>query len=120
MRAFLFLALVVSLSGCNNGTTTEKVVDDLPKPKAIDPKPIPAEFPMSIPDAELKLKGLTKEQVIAYLGKPDVVGGPSDIFYRYRAPRYLKPDIGSRNEAATGMDVMFLDGKVRLVTRPQP
>lgn len=75
-------------------------------------------LPWAIKDAEEKLLGKTKEEVIALFGKPDQVTGSTSDWYVYIAPKYLKADIGAKDQLPTGLELRFNNNRVVLVSRP--
>ncbi len=123
MHGLLVFAISLPLlAGCNNSESTEGVTRNEkpaePKPQGITPKIKVSDFPLSIADAERSMKGWTKEEVIALLGKPEQILETAGASYFYLERKYLKADIGNRDERPTGMKVLFTGDKVLGISRP--
>ncbi len=134
MRAYLFLAIIVSLSGCNNGTTTEKVTTAPARaegpategPKGLAPTPHESPSGLNLPwsegTANEKLMGLTDDQLTELIGKPDAVHQDPQYGdrrqWQYKAKKWLKPDPAWKDATEpTAMNVVLKNGKVIRVLR---
>lgn len=120
MRAGAVLVLVAAAAvcGCNPKDVPASAPDVPPREKAMEPRPAPKGgvtadgLPWTQADAQRKLKGMTKEQVVALFGKPSEVWS---TFYYYDEQKYLKADAGDRDQRPGGMSIQFNGETVDLV-----
>ena len=90
--AFTFAVLTLACGSGGQPTKSPK------KPITVDT------LPWTAAEATQNLKGMTKEEVIALFGKPTEV---VHNHYHYDEPKYLKPDIGDRDQTTGGMSIFF-------------